>query len=76
MKYKIIVSRFNEDINWLNSETENCIICNKGERIGLKNEIMLPNVGRESETYLNYIIKEYQNLPELLIFTQGSISQH
>lgn len=76
MKYKIIVSRFNENINWLNSEAENCIIYNKGEKIGVKNEIMLPNVGRESETYLNYIIKEYENLPELLIFTQGSISQH
>ena len=54
--YKIIVARYNEDIDWLASEMHNCIIYNKGEKLGLSNEICLPNVGRESETYLNYII--------------------
>ena len=56
MSYKIIVARFNEDIEWLNSEKENCIIYNKGNKLNIHNEIPLQNVGRESDTYLNYII--------------------
>ena len=29
MSYKIIVARYNEDIGWLNSEMNNCIIYNR-----------------------------------------------
>jgi hypothetical protein len=76
MKYKIIVSRFNEELAWLESDMQNCIIYNKGQALNLPNEICLPNVGRESETYLNYIINNYHNLPDIVIFTQGQISDH
>lgn len=30
MSYKIIVARYNENIDWLNSEMKNCIVYNKG----------------------------------------------
>ena len=76
MSYKIIVARYNEDIEWLNSEMENCIIYNKGNKLNIYNEILLENVGRESETYLNYIITNYDNLPDVLVFTQARISDH
>jgi len=62
MSYKIIVSRYNENIDWLSAEMNNCIIYNKGISLGISNEIMLQNVGRESETYLHYIITNYNNL--------------
>ncbi len=76
MSYKIIVARYNENIEWLNSEMENCIIYNKGNKLNLDNEINLENVGRESETYLNYIISNYDNLPDVIVFTQARISDH
>jgi len=38
MSYKIIVARYNEDIEWLNSEKENCIIYNKGNKLNICNE--------------------------------------
>jgi hypothetical protein len=76
MSYKIIVARYNENIEWLSSEHENCIIYNKGTKLNLDNEIMLENVGRESDTYLNYIISNYDNLPEVVVFTQARISDH
>jgi hypothetical protein len=76
MSYKIIVARFNEDINWLNKEMDNCIIYNKGNKLNINNEIILENIGRESETYLNYIITNYNNLPDVLVFTQAKISDH
>jgi hypothetical protein len=76
MSYKIVIARYNEDINWLNSELKNCIIYNKGERLNIDNEIMLDNIGRESHTYLHYIITNYNNLPDVLVFTQARISDH
>ena len=76
MSYKIIVARYNENIRWLETELDNCIIYNKGEKLNIKNEIALKNVGRESETYLNYIISNYDSLPDVVVFTQARISDH
>lgn len=74
--YHIVVARYSENISWLRSEVKNCIIYNKGNKLNLSNEIMLKNVGRESHTYLHYIINYYENLPEVVVFTQGCISDH
>ena len=76
MSYKIIVARYNENIEWLNSEMKNCIIYNKGNKLNIDNEVALENVGRESETYLHYIITNYDNLPDVIVFTQARISDH
>ena len=45
MSYKIIVSRYNENIDWLKNEINNCIIFNKGKKLGINNEILLENLG-------------------------------
>jgi len=76
MSYKIIVSRYNENIEWLKSELSNCVVYNKGDALHIGNEIMVENVGRESETYLRYIIHNYDNLPDVVVFTQARISDH
>lgn len=54
----------------------NCIVYNKGTPLHLENEILIPNVGRESETYLQYILANYNQLPDVVVFTQGRISDH
>lgn len=77
--YKIIVSRYNEDLNWLLPFKDITIVYNKGPFHPLLNNfnvINLPNYGRESNTYLNYIIENYDNLPEHNIFFQGKIFDH
>jgi hypothetical protein len=76
MTFKIVVARYNENLNWLNNFMSDCMIYNKGKKLDLSNEIILPNVGRESETYLRFIIDNYDNLPDIVIFTQGKISDH
>jgi hypothetical protein len=72
----LVVARYNESIKWLFRDFTNCIIYNKGEKLNINNEIILQNVGRESETYLQHIIKNYDNLSDITIFTQGNISDH
>ena len=76
MSYKIVVARYNENIEWLNNEKLNCIFYNKGKQLNIDNEVILPNVGRESETYLHYIITNYDDLPDVVVFTQARISDH
>lgn len=77
MSYKIVVARYNENIDWLKHD-KNVIIYNKNKnnKLNLPNEIMLENVGRESETYLNYIINNYHKLPDIVVFTQARIADH
>jgi len=76
MSYKIVVERYKENIEWLSPLMNQCIIYNKGDKLDLPNEIMLDNVGREAETYLHYIIDNYDKLPDIVVFTQGNISDH
>ena len=73
----IIVSRFNEDISWLNNYKEfKIIIYNKGNKLkkdNFKKIIKLKNVGRESQTWLKHIVENYYNLNDINIFLQGRI---
>jgi hypothetical protein len=74
--YKVVVARYNESIQWLDPIKDACVIVNKGESLNIPNEICIPNVGRESDSYLWYIINNYDNLPDVVVFTQANISDH
>jgi hypothetical protein len=84
MSTEIVVARYNENLLWLTKLPKNIkiFIYNKGEPIDLsflqhKYElIVLPNIGRESHTYLYHIINNYNNLPEITIFCQGDSIFH
>ncbi len=70
-KLEIVVARYNENIDWTRPYMPIVTIYNKGKD-HIENEINLPNVGRESHTYLTHIIKNYDNLAEKTVFFQGS----
>ena len=82
----IVVSRYSENLDWINELLENTWICkvivyNKGsDDIHFDNEkveiIKIPNIGREGETYLRYIIDNYDTLPARVWFTQGNPFEH
>ena len=65
---KVVVAKYKEDISWLDPIRDKCIIYDKSKDY--------PNVGRESETYLRYIIENYDNLPDIVVFTQANIADH
>jgi hypothetical protein len=77
----IIISRYNEDLKWTLEYPYNkykYIVYNKGvnsnfEKTNVIDTIELPNVGRESHTYLHHIIKNYDNLNKINVFLPGSI---
>ena len=69
--FQIVVSRYNEDISWTFKYYPNIIIYNKGED-HISDSISLPNVGRESHTYLYHIVSNYHQLADRTVFVQGS----
>ena len=80
LNINIVVSRYNENLNWINSEPFNkyFITCyNKGNndnfKINSPHEIIkLNNVGKCDHTYLYHIINNYDNLSDYIIFLPGS----
>ena len=79
--YQVVVSRYNEDTKWLQSELfdgMNILCYNKGPRIPDHciapqcRVIPLTNVGREGHTYLYHIVHNYNNLAPVTIFLPGS----
>lgn len=76
-KKSIIIARYNENLEWVYQiPSEYKIkIYNKGGDIPFDSE-KLPNVGRESHSYLKYIIDNYDNMEDEIIFTQGNPFDH
>ena len=91
MKKELIVAKYKEDISWINQITDtydNIYIYDKSlpsqyfnnnvspyenKKISL---ISLPNIGRESHTYLHHIINNYDNLSDIITFSQGNPFDH
>ena len=77
MVNSLIISRFNENLDWLKAyQNFNIVIYNKGEPIlskSFSNIINIDNVGRESHTWLYHIVKNYSRLDDVNIFLQGRI---
>jgi hypothetical protein len=84
MKTEIVIARYNEDLSWLKKipKSIKITVYNKGldDIIKIPNVkydiIKLPNVGRESHTYLYHIIHNYDNLAHKTIFCQGDSIFH
>ena len=73
---EIVVARYNEDIEWFKPLEKFVTVYNKGEKLDIPNEKIIPNFGRESETYLRHIIENYDSLKDTTVFTQAKISDH
>lgn len=70
MKTLVVVSKYDENIEWIKGVKYECIIYDKSPN-PIKASIPLPNIGREAGTLLHYITTNYTNLPDLTIFLQG-----
>lgn len=77
----VVVAKYNEDTSWVLNMTRNhdVFLYNKGQPTSQKN-ITLPNIGRESHTYLHHIAYSYDSLKikpnGVTLFTQGRVDDH
>jgi len=70
MKTLLVVSKYKEDIEWTKKIKHDVLIYDKSEN-PVSFSVSRPNIGREAETLLYYIISKYYNLPDITIFLQG-----
>jgi hypothetical protein len=66
----IVISKYEENIDWVYKLKHPYIVYDKSTN-PLKISIPRPNIGREAETLLYYIITKYDSLPNKTIFLQG-----
>lgn len=74
----IVVARYDEDVSWCNELSIPYIIFNKGRNdlpANLKTHNLV-NIGREGHTILHFIISNYDNLPNRILFTQADPFPH
>lgn len=71
----IVVAHFNEDLDWLGDHASNATVYYKGAAPSGRFRAChkLPNVGRESHTFLHHIVHNYDRLSFMTIFLQGNI---
>lgn len=78
MRIELVVAIYREKIFWLDKVDKNIKIkaYAKYMRFDFDFEDYLENIGRESQTYCYHIIKNYQNLADFTIFSQGDPFVH
>jgi len=72
MPLTVVVAKYKEDVSWtgeLHDQNEYHIKVYDKEHD-------YPNVGREAETYLRFILENYDNIPEYTAFVQGHPFDH
>lgn len=72
---EIVVSSHGENLSWLENVWHPKKIYNKEWNIK-PNTVHLPNVGRESHTYIHHIYHNYENLCDVTVFCQGTPFDH
>jgi hypothetical protein len=64
---EVVVAHYNEDLEWTKNIKYKCNIISKS---GIVIETP-PNKGNEASSYLQYIIQNYECLPDITIFVHG-----
>ena len=67
-----------DDVNYVKTLWDGELVvydkCNQCD--GLKDCTVLPNVGREQGTWVTYVLENYDNLPEHIIFLPAPVHKH
>lgn len=70
-----IVSRYNQDIDWIKEYTDNPIIYDRSER-PIDNAILVPNLGTDISDKFKFIIDNYDNLPDVAVYTKANLFKY
>ena len=63
-----VIAKYTEDVSWTSQLHCPFIVYDKSKDV--------PNIGREADTYLQFIIANYDSLPEHSVFLQGNPFDH
>lgn len=72
---KWIISRYNHDISYLPEYTDDYVLYDRSEN-PLPNSIIVPNIGTDIHDKFTYIIDNYDNLPDVAVYTKANIYKY
>lgn len=72
---KWIISRYNHDISYLPKYTNDYVLYDRSEE-PLEGSIVVPNIGSDIYDKFTYIIDNYDNLPEVAVYTKANIFKY
>lgn len=76
MTFKLIISRYSEDVSWINDYDFDYIIFNKGPELFGFNTKSVENVGENQKDIFSFITTNYEMLPDVMAFVQGHPYDH
>jgi len=71
----VVISKFKEDVSWAENIEGDLFLYDKSNS-KVDGSIPLENKGRESDTYLNHIIRNYEKIQSPCAFLQGNPFDH
>ena len=72
---KWIISRYNHDISYLPEYTDDYVLYDRSE-VPITGSIVVPNIGTDIFDKFSYIIDNYDNLPDVALFTKANIFKY
>ena len=71
MSVRLVIAKYKEDVTWTNKIKEHKITVYDKSDSPIINSIKLPNIGRETHTFLHHIVENYNNLTDQIYFSQA-----
>jgi hypothetical protein len=68
-----VVARYDEDVAWTGALRCPVVVYDKS---GAPGPLALPNIGRETHTYLSHIVRRYPDFPDHTVFLQADPFPH
>jgi len=73
---QLVVARYKEDVSWLADMPYPALVYDKSGAPRPSAQHALPNVGRETHTYLHHILAHYPDFAEYTVFLQARPFEH
>lgn len=76
MDLKVVVAKYKESVSWTDGLNKPFVVFNKDRNDDHLFGQNLPNMGRETDTFLKYVVDNYEKLPDYVAFLQGDPFDH
>src|SRR3990167_9597777 len=70
-----VISRYNHVISWIKDYTDDYVLYDRSP-IPTEGSIIVPNIGSDWYDKLSYIIENYDNLPDVAVYTKANIFKY
>lgn len=70
-----VISRYNQDISWVGEYAPNIILYDRSDN-PIPGSIIVPNIGSDLADKFHYIVTNYDNLPDVAIYTKANLFKY